>query len=423
MKIREILARREAIRLEMRSLVDASPTGDMPADAATRFTQLEAEAATLNAAETRQAAIDDLDRRAGGAPVTETPLAEAVATRGVRKEDRMADRVARETGVATANLSAGRAIHGLLTGRWQGAEAEQRVMAGNVGTAGGFLLPSPVSVNIVDLVRNRSVLINAGAITLPMGGPSLRIPQVTGDPGANVRAEGSAITETDGTFAALNLTAWSIGALVRVNNELLDDAPQFAAELDTQLSAVMALKLDSLGLYGTGASQPLGLRRVVGLQEIVAGVVGGDQNDGASPSQMGWWDPVLDLMQKLEQANATPQTLVWAPRTRYEFAKLKDGLGAYLNSTRAPDAINTLTKLVSNQISISETQGSANTASTIFIGDWSNVAIAIRSDITIEMSREADTAFKQNQTLVRAIMRADVGVVRPDKLGRLIGVL
>src|SRR5258708_2604201 len=124
MKLREILARREAIRLEMRSLVDASPNGDMPADAAARFTALEAEAATLNAAETRQATLDDLDRRAGGALVTETPLAEAVTTLGLRREDRMAERVARETGVATANLSAGRAVHGMLTGRWQGGEAE-----------------------------------------------------------------------------------------------------------------------------------------------------------------------------------------------------------------------------------------------------------------------------------------------------------
>jgi HK97 family phage major capsid protein len=414
MTIREILQRREAIRLEMRAIVDGHPDGNLPDDKATRFTALETEATTLQAAEQRQATLDAMDRRAGGAPVTETPLAEAVATNGLTREQRMVDLVSRQSGVACANLSAGRAIRAKITGDWTGAEAERRAMGESVGTTGGYMLPSPVSANIIDLVRNRSVLINAGAITIPMSNASLRVVQVTQDPVANVRAEGSAITETDGAFAALNLTAWSIAAMVRVNNELLDDAPAFAAELDTQISAFMALKLDSLGMYGTGASQPLGLRNVVGLQEVSMGDNGADQTD---------YDEVIDLLLAIDEANGTPAVMVQSPRSKSKLAKMKDSLSTYINASRIPDAVNALRMFTSNQISITETQGSSNAASTTFIGGFDQVAIAIRQDITIEASRVADTSFKQNQTLVRAIMRADIGVVRPSLLGRLVGIL
>ena len=416
MKIRDILARREVIRNEMRTLVDAHPTGDMPADAATRFATLETEAETLNAAESRQAALDALDRRAGGAPVTETPLAEAVATRGLTREMRMVDRVSRETGVAAAGISPGRVIHSLITGRRPDSQAEQRAMGEVTGTAGGYLLSAPVSSNIVDLVRNRSVLINAGAITLPMGGPTLRIPQVTGDPVADVRQEGAAIPETDGVFSALNLTAHSIGALVRVSAELLDDAPSFAAELDVQMAAVMALRLDYLGLYGTGAgNQPLGLRNTAGLQEVSMGA------NGVAFSGAVNYAPILALLQKLEEHNATPDTLVWAPRSKYELANIVDGVGVWLNDNRIPTSVAGLRKLTSNQVSTTETQGSANTASTIFVGGFDQVVVAIRNDVVIEVSREA--AFNTNQVLVRALARFDVGVIRPALIGRLVGIL
>ena len=347
MTIREILQRREAVRKEMRQLVDAHPA-EMPEASATRFAELETEATALNAAEQRQATIDAMDRAAAGQPVAETPLAEAVNTYGLSREQRMTDLVSRQTGIACANLSAGRAIRGLITGHWQGAEAERRAMGEFVGTAGGFLLPSPVSANIVDLVRNKSVLINAGAITLPMRNAGLRVVQVTADPVASVRGEGTAITETDGAFAALNLHAWSIAAMVRVNNELLDDAPAFAAELDTQLSAVMALKLDSLGLYGSGANEPQDSATYWGCRKSAWA-----QTAQPRPTMI----LVLDLLLAIEQANGTPSVLVQSPRSKTKLAKLKNTLNNYFNATAIPDAVNALRMFTSNQISVTENSG------------------------------------------------------------------
>ena len=416
MTIREILARRDAIRVELRSHIEKHPAGALPADVETRVADLESEAERLNAAERRQVLIDDLDRRAGGAkPVEERGNPEdGQDVFGLKPEQRMADFVSRTQGTPTAGLSVGRTIRGVLTGRWEGAEAERRAMGTTIGTAGGYLIPDPIASNVLDLARNASVIVRGGATTIPMANQNLTVVRVLTDPTAAFRGEGVAITESDGTFGAINLHAHSLAALVRVNNELLDDAPMFAATLDQQLASALALKLDYAALYGTGAGQPLGLRGTDGVNELSMGT-----NGLAMPD----YDDVLDLIQNIEEANGAAITAVMAPRTRTKLAKLVTGISGDLGKLTPPAEWSALRRLVSNQVSITETQGSSTAASTMFLGDFSQMAVAIRQDITIEATRAADTAFSKNQTLVRAIMRADIAVFRPTHFGRLIGIL
>jgi HK97 family phage major capsid protein len=302
----------------------------------------------------------------------------------------------------------------MLTGRWADAEAERRAMGTTVGTAGGFLIPDAVSSNIIDLARNQSVVIRAGALTIPMQNQNLRVVQVLTDPTAAWRAEGVAISESEGTFSALNLTAYSLAALVRVNNELLDDAAMFAATLDQQLSAGLALELDRVALYGNGVGQPLGLRNTTGVNEVSMGANGLAQAD---------YDDILDLVQAIEEDNGTPTTAVMAPRTKTKLALIKTGIASDLTKLTPPADYTALRRLVSNQVSITETQGSSGVASTMFLGGFENMAFAIRQNITIEATRVADDAFAKNQTLIRAIMRADVATFRPSHFGRLIGIL
>lgn len=417
MKHREILARREAIRGELRSLLEKHPDGGMPADVEQRVADLEAEAGRLNDAERRQALLDDLDRRAADAkPVEERGDAnDGAAVFGLTAEQRMADYIARTRGERAANLSAGRMIRGLLTGRWDGAEAERRAMGTGVSTAGGYLLPEPVSGNLIDLARNQSVVVKAGALTVPMENQTLRVVRVLTDPTATWRAEGSAIPESEGTFGAIELTARSLAAMVRVNNELLDDAPMFAATLDQQLAAALALELDRVGLYGSGSSgQPQGLRTLPGVVEM---------SMGANGALMNNHDSVMDLIQAIEEANGSPTAAIMAPRTRNKLSKLYTGISGDQTRLTPPAEYTALRRLVSNQVSVTETQGSSNAASTMFVGGFQNMAFAIRQQITIEASRVADDTFAKNQTLVRAIMRADVAVYRPSHFGRLVGIL
>lgn len=414
MNIRKILSRREEIRTELRNILDGAADGVLTTEAETRAAELEAEADRLNTAERRAGLLSELDQKAEAAPIEQRGNDDGVSVFGLKPEQRMSDFVARTQGTPTAGLSVGRAIRGILSGKWDGAEAERRAMGTTIGTAGGYLIPDPIASNVLDLTRNASVIVRAGASTIPMANQNLTVVRVLTDPTAEWRGEGVAITESDGTFGAINLRAHSLAALVRVNNELLDDAPMFAATLDQQLASALALKLDYAALYGTGAGQPQGLRNTDGVNQDSMG-----DNGLAMPD----YDKALDLIQAIEEDNGTPTTAVMAPRTRTKLAKLKTGITSDLTKLVPPAEWTALRRLVSNQISITETQGSSNVASTMFVGDFSQMAVAIRQDITIEATRVADTAFAKNQTLVRAIMRADVAVFRPSHFGRLIGIL
>ena len=414
MNIRKILSRREELRTELRNILDTAPDGVLTSEAETRAAELELEADRLNAAERRAGLLSELDTRAEAAPIETRGNDDGASVFGLKPEQRMADFVARTTGTPTAGLSVGRTIRGVLTGKWDGAEAERRAMGTTLGTAGGYLIPDPIASNVLDLARNASVVIRAGASTIPMANQNLTVVRVITDPTAAFRGEGQTITESDGTFGAINLRAHSMAALVRVNNELLDDAPMFAAILDQQLAAALALKLDYAALYGTGAGQPLGLRGTDGVNEVSMGGNGLSMPD---------YDDVLDLLQEIEEENGNATTAVMAPRTRTKLAKLVTGIASDLGKLVPPAEWTALRRLVSNQVSVTETQGSSNVASTMFVGDFSQMAVAIRQDVTIEATRVADTAFAKNQTLVRAIMRADVAVFRPGHFGRLVGIL
>ena len=49
-------------------------------------------------------------------------------------------------------------------------------------------------------------------------------------------------------------------------------------------------------------------------------------------------------------------------------------------------------------------------ASFAVCGDMSQILIGIREQFTLEISREAGTAFQRNQTVIRATLRADVAL-------------
>jgi HK97 family phage major capsid protein len=408
MTLREILVRRDAIAAELRAL---NPEADT---AAARMTELEAELGTLATRQRQIALVDDLDRNAPARDAENRGTVEGEAVYGLRAAQKMAEYHRATTGQETRGLSAGRYIAARLTGRWNGAEAEQRVMASNDGTTGGFLIPDAISANVIDLIRANSGLIAAGALTIPMPGPNMRVVKVVSDPTAAFRGEGQTIAESDGAFEALNLHAYSVAALVRVNNELLDDVPTFGPTLDAMISGALAVKMDSAALYGTGAGQPLGLRNDPGLSEVSMG------GNGALASS---YDEYLDVLQKITEANGTADAVIFAPRTSTKLAKLVTGIASDKTKLVPPAAFAALRKITSNQVSITETQGNSNVASTAFVGGFANMAVAIRQGITIEATRVADDAFAKNQTLIRAIARFDVATFRPALIGRLVGIL
>ena len=74
-------------------------------------------------------------------------------------------------------------VRGIVTGRWQGADELRALAEGS--TPGSYLVPTPLAGWYIDLIRNATQVIRAGAITVPMEASTLKIARQTGDISSN----------------------------------------------------------------------------------------------------------------------------------------------------------------------------------------------------------------------------------------------
>ena len=119
---------------------------------------------TLDQQIERQTASEDL-RRSGG-----TAARHAVDDQGsehliLQKQHKLADRHPPRGGEP---LDIAKALRGLLTTDWTGAEMEQRAMSVGSLPGGGYTVPAELSAMWIDMARAKAVCIAAGAGTIPM---------------------------------------------------------------------------------------------------------------------------------------------------------------------------------------------------------------------------------------------------------------
>ena len=309
------------------------------------------------------------------------------------------------------NLDFGKMLRGAVTGKWDGANEEQRSVVEGANSAGGFLVPSPLSASIIDKARNQARVIQAGAVTVPMSSLTQRVPRLSADPAVSWRAEGAAVTPTDPTFEQIMFTAQSLIAVTQISYEALEDgqATNLGAVVQQSIAKAIALEIDRVCLRGTGSSNiPKGV-----LHQSGVSIVGGG-TDGSSPD----WDDISAMATRLRTSNFEPNALIWAPRTEGFLSTLKaDGSGVYMTP---PATLDGIARLASGQVPINLTTGSSSDTSEIYMADWSNLLIGVRHDISIRFLTEA---FSANGLIgVEAQLRMDVQLAHPAAFEVLNGV-
>lgn len=147
---------------------------------------------------------------------------------------------------------------------------------------------------------------------------------------------------------------------------------------------------------------------------------------GTNGAAMTRFNELGDAVQKLHEANANlaGASAIYAPRTAGFF----DDLAATDNQPLAsPPSVAGRRRLVTNQVGVAETQGTSSDATTIFVGDFSQVLVGMRSELKIEVSAHAadssNSAFRALQVWIRASLRADVVLAQPTHLVRIIGIV
>jgi HK97 family phage major capsid protein len=408
---------RATIRATMQAMLDKADAEkrDLSADESAKFDELrgKADANTAQLDRLAQArGFKNFDAYVDAGVAAHGQMRGAAATRNadftLGREQRMADVVTLDGGLEFLRnerpLSIAKTLRGIVTGEWRDADLERRAMSIGTATAGGHLVPSPLSAEVIDLSRAQTRVIQAGARTVPMTASTLKIARATSDPAPAWREENAAVAVVDGALDAITLQARSVGALVKTSLELIEDAPNADEVISGMLASAIAIELDRVALRGSGTSpEPRGIQNTSGIQTITSV---GDLDD---------YVPFSRAVQKIRQANTEPTAIILSPRAAGDLDRAVDTTGQPL---QLPASLRDLPMLPTSQIP--DNLGSGTDESLAFVANFASLLLGIRQNLVLEVSREP--GFANAQVWIRALVRADVALARANHFCLLSGI-
>jgi HK97 family phage major capsid protein len=303
--------------------------------------------------------------------------------------------------------------------RWFAGELRDMTTAGALG---GALVPSDYQLYVWDRLAAQAVALKAGPPTIiQTERHSILLPHLLTDATAAWVAENGTITEADPTGEQITVTPTKVATLTKFSRESATDSnPAIADMVANNLQRSIALAID-LGFYeGTGSSnQPTGLKNTSGILTQSMGT------NGASPTHL---DFLLTALSTLEAQNADmSKVVIVAPaRTVNDLFALKDSQNRYLMSSvtaggASARSIEGVPIFTSNQLTLTETQGTSNAANSVYVYDASQVIVVKAHDVRVEATSEA--YFSTDEIGIRCIARVGFAVPNPHAVVRIMGVL
>jgi HK97 family phage major capsid protein len=305
-------------------------------------------------------------------------------------------------------LSFGSLVRAMVIPEARG-EHEIRALAEGTDSAGGFTVPTPLSTQIIDLMRAKTRVVQAGATTIPMSSETLSIARVATDPTLAWKAEAAESTPTDMTFERVLFTSHTLRCVVLASQELLQDSVNVEQALMDAFAGTFAVQLDRVALRGTGLNdEPAGILNQSGVLTI--------DNNGSAISSYGL---ILDAIEDmLEQNSSMPTAAIMAPRSLIKFNKLTDTTGQPL---MRPPMIQNLPFLDTTSVPTDDTQGSPANLTKLYVGDFTKLMIGLRLRLSVQVLRERYADSYEYGFL--AAMRADVQLRHPKSFNVITEVL
>lgn len=286
-------------------------------------------------------------------------------------------------------------------------EVLRAAMIEGVAADGGTLVPVNLYNEIIPLLREISVVRSLGAGELPLPNGNMKIPKQTGAANFTWVGEDKPIATSRPVLGFMSLSAKKLSGLIPLSNELLADA-SISADMFVRNELVngIAEAEDITALYGTGSDyQPKGITVACAANKITV--------DDEITSD------VLDaMMGKALSAKLTNPSFIWAfpGQIWAKIYGMKTATGNYIYRDEMKDGM-----LLGRPFKIwnSVKVGTdANAKTQIFLDDWKHfmigkaaeLQIAVSSDAAYTVGSKLVSAFENDLTLMRAILREDFGV-------------
>ena len=307
-RINELMQNRAKLWEDAKAFLDshADKNGMLSAEDEATYDKMETDIASMG----KQ--IDRLSRQAA----IDSQLAAAVSTPLVSKPEKVEE----EKGyVSPFNKDYGRNFWNAMRNKDASPIIRNALQVGT-DTEGGFLVPDEFESKIIMALQESNVMRSlANVMRTSHGDRKIPIAKQTGE--AAWIEEEALVPESDDAFGQIHLNAYKLAALIKVSEELLNDAAfDVEAYISTQFANKIAVKEEDAFINGDGVNKPTGI-----LHESAGAEVGVTTAD-VSPTL----DEVIDLYYSLKAPYRRKAVWLANDSTVKALRKVKDKNGNYL---------------------------------------------------------------------------------------------
>ena len=141
---------------------------------------------------------------------------------------------------------------------------ESRALGESSNSSGGALVPEEFAARVIRLVENYGTFAASNVEKVTMTRDTLVIPKRVTGTAAYFVGEGTAVNESEPTYANVQLIAKKLAVGTRMSSEIVEDAlVSIADAVAVEFSTSLALKQDMCGWLGDGTSSFGGIHGVV----------------------------------------------------------------------------------------------------------------------------------------------------------------
>lgn len=303
-------------------------------------------------------------------------------------------------------LNLGKILKGMATGDWTNAQTEfQNISTSTTGT----LIPEVLSARVLDKAREKSLFASAGVPIIPMSSGNVTVGKVLTDPVLEFKEEGAAATESTMELTGVKLESKTAYGYGYITIEALESAKNLQEVAMQAFSGALAQVIDKAFLYG----QPDGSG---GFDSFApAGIFNNaDIESVAAANPVANYDGVIKAASKVKQNNGLATT--WGINSKSEeiYNLLKDNDGNYM---QAPNVVNNLNQIVSNQLAHDETNGSKS-----LVFDPRAMAIGMQNRLSIKLIEGTDEGINKGKIALRIYAMLDAKLLRPEHVCELTGI-
>lgn len=277
-----------------------------------------------------------------------------------------------------------------------GGKEMAKAVQESVFDSAGVLVPVQTASEIIEFLRPVSLMDKLGLRTVPFKA-QLEIPKQTGTAALTWIGEGDTTAETKPTFGKVILQARKAMMLINLSNDMLRNPAVGDAFAGEDAQKAMAQGLDDAMLNGTGlAGQPMGLVKQINSNNSFA---------RAGTSIANYIADLDKAVQKVLDADVVISAPAWvmSPTKEVELLGLRDTGGwVFRDEMLGNGTLRGFKYVVSTRVPTSK----------LIFGCWDQLIYGV--DEAVNVSLHTDTRAAYDETVLRAILRADFKV-RHDK--------